>query len=80
MRANERYATITLAPGATAEAPLRVADVGVFDASACRPAAAAGLRVYPPGSQSALFIRHALRACRGTQEVLDVRPLVAASR
>jgi hypothetical protein len=38
---------VTLAPGATAHAVIRIADVSAFPAATCHPVAARSLRVYP---------------------------------
>jgi hypothetical protein len=48
--------TVTLAPGATASAPLDIVDAGAIPASECKPVPVRGLRVYPPGQRAALFI------------------------
>jgi hypothetical protein len=48
--------TVTLAPGATASAPLDIADAAALPGSECKPVAVRGLRVYPPGDKAALFI------------------------
>jgi hypothetical protein len=50
---------IVLAPGATAHA----AVVASVSAGSCRPVAATGLRVVPPGQSAARYIRHAMPAC-----------------
>jgi hypothetical protein len=48
--------TVTLAPGATASAPLDIVDAAAIPQSACKPVPVQGLRVYPPGETAALFI------------------------
>src|SRR5215472_3175403 len=50
---------IVLAPGATAHA----AVVASVSADSCRPMAATGLRVVPPGQSAARYIRYAMPAC-----------------
>jgi Domain of unknown function (DUF4232) len=55
--------TVTLAPGHTAHAILRIVNVLNCPASRCRPVAAAGLRVYPPNQRAAREIPFAFRAC-----------------
>ena len=47
---------VTLAPGATASAPLDIIQAAVIDKSECKPVPVRGLRVYPPGEKAALFI------------------------
>jgi hypothetical protein len=48
--------TVTLAPGALASAPLDMVDAAVIPSSECKPVAVLGLRVYPPGETTALFL------------------------
>ena len=50
---------IVLAPGASAHA----AVVESVSADRCRPVAATGLRVVPPGMDVARYVRHAITAC-----------------
>lgn len=54
---------VVLAPGGTAHALLKITDVGVFTASACRPRNAVVLRVFPPGRHRAAQIPFSFRAC-----------------
>jgi hypothetical protein len=49
--------TITLAPGALASAPLDIVDASVITPSQCKPVPVTGLRVYPPGDTTSLFIQ-----------------------
>jgi len=49
-------ASVTLAPGGSAHAPLKIAMAGNYDAADCQPSAADGLRIYPPGETHSLFI------------------------
>lgn len=55
--------TVQIAGGGTASFVLQVVDVANFSRSACRPVTAAGLRVFPPGSQASKVIPFPLRAC-----------------
>ncbi|HLH85165.1 MAG TPA: DUF4232 domain-containing protein [Trebonia sp.] len=50
---------VLLAPGATAHA----AVIASVSAGPCRPMAAAGLRVVPPGQSAASYVPHVMRAC-----------------
>lgn len=72
------HPTVTLAPGATAVAPLRITDTANYPAGECDPASADGLRVYPPGSRQSLFVRYTeAAACRSTSVTeLQVQALV----
>ena len=58
--------TVTLEPGRTTTALVRVADAGSYPETSCDPTAADGLRVYPPGSTEAAFVRYPTKACRGS--------------
>ncbi|MDN5860606.1 MAG: DUF4232 domain-containing protein [Pseudonocardia sp.] len=51
-----RTPQVSLAPGESAVAPLRMVNVGVFDPAACQPVPVRGLRVYPPGDTASLFV------------------------
>jgi hypothetical protein len=65
--------TITLVPEAQTTALVRVVDVGALPAS-CRPIAAAGFRVYPPGQMTSKVIPFPFRTCSGSaQRAISVR-------
>ena len=49
-------ATVTLAPGGSAHAPLKITVAQNYDATECQPSASDGLRVYAPGETHAQFI------------------------
>jgi uncharacterized protein DUF4232 len=55
--------TVTLAPGHTAHAILRIVDVANYPASRCRPVQASGLKVYPPNQRTSAEIPFTFRAC-----------------
>ena len=67
---------VTITPGSTANAVLQVADAGNYPTSACQPASAPYLRVFPPGQTAALYVRNGYRACasRGVT-ILHVEPV-----
>jgi Domain of unknown function (DUF4232) len=54
---------VTLAPGGTAHAELRVVNAQNYPASTCRPVTAHRLKVYPPGQTGALYISFTATAC-----------------
>jgi Domain of unknown function (DUF4232) len=54
---------VTLSPGATAHVELRITNVGNYPPSACHPANAVMLRVYPPNDYTAVKIPFSFRAC-----------------
>ncbi len=55
---------VTLSRGATAHVFLMIADVAFFPASACHPANAIGLRVFPPNARTATVVPFSFRACK----------------
>jgi len=59
--------TVTLAPGATAHAYLFWVEVLDFTPSACKPATANFLKVYPPNRKSAALSFFSLQGCRSTK-------------
>ena len=54
---------VTLRRGATAHADLTIEEAGNFPSRACRMRTAVGLRVYPPASRGAAFVRLTFAAC-----------------
>ena len=56
-------ALITLAPGAKANATLGVANAENYPASACKPTAAAKLKVYPPNQTQAVELPFTATGC-----------------
>ena len=48
--------TVTLAPGGSAHAPLKISVAENYDAASCQPSPIDGLRVYAPGETHAQFI------------------------
>jgi hypothetical protein len=68
--------TVTLAPGQTAHAWLKVSEAGNYPSSTCQPATAGGLRVYPPGQTAAGYVSHRFSACSsGSAALLTVLPV-----
>jgi hypothetical protein len=67
---------VTLARGASASAVLRIVDAGVLPS--CTPAAAAGLKVYPPGQTSSKVVPFPFQACaRSGHSNLAVRAVAS---
>lgn len=65
-RSPGRAVTVLLAPGGTASAVLHDSNgPGGYAPAQCRPALAEGLRVYPPGQRTALFLPWRTRHCAG---------------
>jgi hypothetical protein len=72
---------ITLAPGQSASAALSITNVGMYDASQCKPVEVRGLRVYPPNNTAAAFVplNNGVRGCSAhvpNQTPLSVKPVV----
>jgi hypothetical protein len=58
------HSTVTLAPGGTAQAPLKITQALNYPTADCTPQQADGFRVYPPGSTESLFVKDAnVTAC-----------------
>jgi hypothetical protein len=51
------HPTVTLQPGGTAQAPLKITEALNYPQADCKPQQADGFRVYPPGSTAALFVK-----------------------
>jgi len=59
--------TVTLVPEGEATALVHVVDVGALPSS-CRPTAAAGFRVYPPGETASRVVPYPFHACANARE------------
>jgi hypothetical protein len=62
-RSGSAVHTVTLNPGTTRRATLRVVDTGVFSRASCRPVTAHALRVFPPNQTRAARIRVGFTVC-----------------
>ncbi len=51
------HPTVTLAPGKTAVAPLKITRAEDYRKADCSPRTPDGFRVYPPGSKQSLFVK-----------------------
>lgn len=71
--------TVVLAPGRTAHAVLRYADVTVATAPGCHPTfSAVELRVYPPGQRHATYAAFDFEVCSHAGPVyMDIGPIQA---
>jgi len=74
-------ALVTLAPGATASAMLQIAQEANYPAATCKPTDVSGLRVYPPGSTTALYVafKSPQQACSTNVNQLSVQAVVSGS-
>jgi hypothetical protein len=64
-RVGTKGAPVSLAPGATATAPIAFTQVRNYDPAVCRPTAVRGLRVYPPHDTAAMFVAMDGTGCAG---------------
>jgi hypothetical protein len=71
--------TITLAPGATANALLQIVDALNFPTATCGPAKATDLRVYPPNQTLAVFLPSGSQGCAEPVQVLFISAVQAGS-
>lgn len=60
---------VTLAPDYETMAVIHVTDVGVLPPTSCRPATAAGFRVYPPGQRTSRIAPYVFETCSKTGTV-----------
>ncbi|MBP2321679.1 hypothetical protein JOF56_002064 [Kibdelosporangium banguiense] len=65
VRVGTKGEAITVAPGASAEAPVGFTQVRNFDEAVCKPTAVRGLRVYPPQETASMFIPLEGTGCAG---------------
>jgi hypothetical protein len=65
-RVGTKGGPISLAPGATANAPVGFVQVGNFDPAVCQPTPVRGLRVYPPHETAAMFVAMDGTGCAGS--------------
>lgn len=65
VREGTKGEAITVAPGASAEAPVGFTQVRNYDEAVCKPTAVRGLRVYPPQETASMFIPLEGTGCAG---------------
>ncbi len=75
-RTPQAPATITVMPGATSSALLKVTDSGVYD---CTRVQVNGLRVYPPDNTGSVVVPYSGMACTSDVQLLTVGPVVSGS-
>lgn len=63
---------VTLAPGAVANALLRVVDAGNFPASKCSMVPTKWLRIYPPNQTAPVYLRYPTQMCAKPVQILSV--------
>jgi hypothetical protein len=67
--------TVTLAPGATANAQLQIVDALNFPSPTCSPAKAADLKVYPPDQFTAVYLPDTSYGCGKSVQTLFIAPI-----
>jgi hypothetical protein len=73
--------SVSLPNGTTASAQLRIVQAANYPRSTCHPAAAAGLRVFPPNQTASKVVPFPFQACSRTGPVyLGVKAVAAAGR
>ena len=73
--------SITIVSGGTVSAPLQITVAGNFPPAVCRPVAAAGLRVYPPGATASKVVPLPFQACSRTGPLfLHVKAVAGTGR
>jgi hypothetical protein len=68
---------VTLAPDATANAVVQVADAGNYPASTCGPKPTSAIKIYPPNQTVAVYVPYSTSAC--TKSVDQLRIAVVQS-
>jgi len=63
---------ITIEPGGTANATLRVVDAGNYSHETCGPVATTWLKVYPPNQRAALFVHYRTTGCTKPVHLLSI--------
>jgi hypothetical protein len=67
--------TVTLAPGATANAVVQIVDALNFPSPSCRPAKAAALKVFPPNQFTAVYLPDTSYGCGQSVQTLYIAPV-----
>lgn len=74
---NVEYDVVSLDPGSSAVAKVRLGSTGPQDPAQCQPTPADGFRVYPPEETTAAYIPvEGLEGCRGEAQILSVQPVL----
>jgi Protein of unknown function (DUF4232) len=63
---------VTLAPGAVANALLRIVDAGNYPRATCHPVTAHWLVIYPPNQTTPVYLRYTSPACSKPVRILTV--------
>jgi hypothetical protein len=71
--------TVTLAPGATANAVVQIVDALNFPSPTCQPAKAADLKVFPPDQFTAVYLPDTAYGCGKSVQTLFIAPIRSGS-
>jgi hypothetical protein len=71
--------TVTLAPGATANAVVQIVDALNFPSPSCQPAKAAALKVFPPDQFTAVYLPDTSYGCGQSVQTLYIAPVRSGS-
>jgi hypothetical protein len=63
---------VTLAPGAVANALLRIVHAGNYPASTCGPVTATWLQIYPPNQTTPIYLKYSSLTCSKHVQILTV--------
>jgi hypothetical protein len=66
---------VTLAPGATGNALLRILQAANYPESICHPVTAQYLQIYPPNQTTPIYLAYTSLACSLPVHVLTVGPM-----
>ncbi|MBI3687068.1 MAG: DUF4232 domain-containing protein [Actinobacteria bacterium] len=66
---------VTLAPGSTGHAILRIAQAGNYSPSECHPVTAQYLQIYPPKQTTPIYLPHSAEACSAPIQILYIRAI-----
>jgi hypothetical protein len=72
-------ATVTLAPGATANAQLQIVDALNFPSATCGPTKATALKIYPPNQTEPVYLPNTSSGCTKPVQVMYIGAVRPAS-
>jgi len=67
--------TVTLAPGATANAVVQIVDALNFPSPTCEPVKATALKVYPPNQFTAVYLPDTSYGCGKSVQIMYIAPV-----
>jgi uncharacterized protein DUF4232 len=70
---------VTLAPGAVANALLRIVHAGNYPASKCGPVTATWLQIYPPNQTTPIYLKYSSPTCSRHVQILTINVVLPGS-